>query len=83
MIKYYCDICKKEVSHIDEYSMPTQGFKDATDYYGNPIKRIPIMTSAKTEICQQCAVEIRKLINIYQYTIMNNMDETNVIIEKK
>lgn len=65
MVKYYCDICGKEVEECNRSVLPdvVKNEKDTTD------EVIP----SEYDVCKTCAIEIACVISGLKYAYKNNV----------
>lgn len=65
MIKYFCDICKRE-DDVVEYVLPIMATKEIKNKQGDVVRMITITQPKKKDLCFDCAEDIRQLIDRYQ-----------------
>ena len=54
MIKYYCDLCGREVPNVEEYILPDLKDKEFKNSQGAVIRRAFGYTPTKMELCREC-----------------------------
>lgn len=61
-IKCFCDLCKKEVEALDNYTFP--GY--IKSIYGMIFFGEEFKGKVEVELCDECADKIREYLNIHQ-----------------
>ena len=64
MTKYYCDLCRREVSTVEKYILPDLRDKECKDSRGNLLMKNSVYMPTEMELCRNCRETIGCLIHL-------------------